>query len=115
MIITKTTSNGTEFRFVCESWSNSRAWGHRVKLYTGTNYAPIADAKIIYYNRTWESYQYQSCMCAAVDQARSEREALLLSRYKEDHNIKRLTKERRAQVLEHDEYWNTLNELYKMI
>lgn len=115
MIITKTTCNGTKFEFVCESWSNSRAWGHRVKLYTGTNYAPIADAKIRYYNRTWEAYQYQSCMHAAADRVRHEREALLLSRYKEDHNIKRLTKERRAQVLERDEYWNTLNELYRMI
>lgn len=44
MTITKTTSNGHKFEFVCESWSNSRAWGHRVKLYTGTNYAPIANA-----------------------------------------------------------------------
>lgn len=115
MIITKTTSNGTKFEFVCESWSNSRAWGHRVKLYTGTNYAPIAETKIRYYNRTWEAYQYQSCMRAAVDQARSEHEAVIIADYKEDHNIKRLTKERRAQVLEHDEYLNTLNELYKMI
>lgn len=115
MIITKTTSNGTKFEFVCESWSTSRAWGHRVKLYTGSNYAAIADAKIRYYNRTWESYQYQSCMHAAVYQARSEHEAVVIADYKEDHNIKRLTKERRAQVLEHDEYRNTLNELYKMI
>lgn len=115
MIVTKTTSNGTEFKFVCESWSTSRAWGPRVKLYTGTNYAPIADVKIRYYNRTWEAYQYQSCMRAAVDKARSEHGARLIAYYKEDHNIKRLTKERRAQALEHDDHWNTLNELYKMI
>lgn len=115
MIITKTTSNGTRFEFVCESWSTSRAWGHRVKLYTGTNYAPIADVKIRYYNRTWEAYQYQSCMLAAVDRVRHEHEALLVTHYKENHNIKRLTKARRAQILERDEYWNTLNELYKMI
>lgn len=115
MVITKTISNGTKFEFVCESWSTSRAWGHRVKLYTGTNYAPIADAKIRYYNRTWEAYQYQSCMRAAVGQARSEHEAVIIADYKEAHNIKRLTKERRAQVLEHDKYWNTLNELYKMV
>lgn len=115
MIITKTTNDGTQFNFVCESWSTSRAWGHRVKLYVGDNYYPSADVKIRYCNRTWEAYQYQSCMRAAVDRVRHEREALLLTRYKEDHNIKRLTKERRAQVLEHDEYWNTLNELYRMI
>ena len=115
MIITKTTSNGTKFEFICESWSNSRAWGHRVKLYTGTNYAPIADVKIRYYNRTWEAYQYQSCMRAAVDRVRHEREVSLIAYHKEEHNIKRLTKERRASVLEHDEYWNTLNELYKMV
>lgn len=115
MIITKTTSNGTRFEFVCESWSNSRARGHKVKLYTDANYAPIAETKIMYYNRTWEAYQYQTCMQAAVSKARSEREALYLSRYKEATGRKRLTKARRAQVLEHDEYWNTLNELYKMI
>lgn len=115
MIITKTTSNGTRFEFVCESWSNSRAWGHRVKLYTGDNYAPIAEAKLRYYNRTWESYQYQSCMFAAVDNARNEREAEYLAQYKKATGRKRLTKEQRAQALERDEYWNTLNELYKMI
>lgn len=115
MIITKTTSNGTRFEFVCESWSNSGAWGHKVKLYTGGNYAPIVETKIRYYNRTWEEYQYQTCMHAAVDRVRHEREALLLSRYKEDHDIKRLTKARHVQVLEPDEYLNTLNELYKMI
>lgn len=115
MIITKTTSNGTEFKFVCESWSNSRAWGHRVKIYVDDCYYPSTDVKIRYYNRTWEAYQYQSCMHAAVDRVRHEREAQLITRYKEDTGLKRLTKERRAQVLEHDEYWNTLNELCKMI
>lgn len=115
MIITKTTNNGTKFEFVCESWSNSRAWGHRVKIYVDDCYYPSTDVKIRYYNRTWEAYQYQSCMRAAVDRVRHERETEYLIRYKEAHNIKRLTKERRAQVLEHDEYWNTLNELYKMI
>lgn len=115
MRITKTTSNGTKFEFVCESWSTSRAWGHRVKMYVDDCYYPSADVKIRYYNRTWEAYQYQSCMHAAVGKARSEHETIIITDYKEDHNIKRLTKERRAQVLEHDEYWNTLNELYKMI
>jgi hypothetical protein len=54
-------------------------------------------------------------MRAAVDRVRHEREAEYLAQYKEATGRKRLTKERRAQVLEHDEYWNTLNELCKMI
>lgn len=115
MIITKTTSNGAQFQFVCESWSNSRAWGHKVKLYTGDNYTPIAEAKIRYHNRTWEAYQYQSCMLAAVSKARGEREAVCMWHYKNTTGCKRLTNAIRVQILERDEYWNTLTELYKMI
>jgi hypothetical protein len=41
-----------------EVYSNSRAWGHKVKaIYKGYE---VEEVKVRYYNRTWEVYQYQT-------------------------------------------------------
>lgn len=51
--------NGVKFTLVCESWNTRNSWGHMVTLYKNDS-IKIGRAKIRYYNRTWESYQYQA-------------------------------------------------------
>ena len=50
MVIREVKVKGINFKFVCESWSNSKGWGHRVVLFE--NDREINEAKIKYYNRT---------------------------------------------------------------
>lgn len=40
-----------------ETYSNSRNWGHRGEIWANGEYAK---AKIVYYNRTWERYKFES-------------------------------------------------------
>ena len=97
--------NGVKFTLVCESWSTRSSWGHEVTLYKN-DYAKIGRAKIRYYNRTWESYQYQSAIKAAAKKA-----FLTL------HNYKVMTKNRAAEFAKYlaqvPEY-TIYNELYRM-
>lgn len=52
----------------CESFSNSRNWGHLAKcFYQGRE---VASKKVFYQNRTWEAYQFdtvKSCLMDTVD------------------------------------------------
>ena len=59
--------NDTEYNFVCRTYETSRNWGHDVELKRGFN--TIATAKVTYYNRTWETFEYQTCMLKAIDNA----------------------------------------------
>ena len=50
--------------FVCESFSNSKNWGHKATAYY--NGVEVGTTKCIYQNRTWEVYQYQTVMMSLV-------------------------------------------------
>jgi len=50
-----------------EAWyyETSRNWGHKARaIYNGRE---VAEVKIVYQNRTWESYKYQSVMQKLID------------------------------------------------
>lgn len=106
--------NGSEFEFINEGWSTSSAWGHRsVLLYKGIS---IAEKKIRYYNRTWESYEFQSCMKACVDLAIKEKTEAAKDLYKMINKISRFTKKTAAEfraTLEDDQFIKDLKSLYK--
>ena len=51
---------GDKFTLKCESWNTRNSWGHEVTLYH--NGTKIGRVKVRYYNRTWESYQYQNAI-----------------------------------------------------
>jgi hypothetical protein len=48
-------------------YETRNSWGHKAWLYLDGN--EIAFNRARYYNRTWESYKYQSVMQGAVDKA----------------------------------------------
>lgn len=97
--------NGNEYQFINESWETSQAWGHKTVLYKRGQTFPISQAKIRYYNRTWESYRYQTCMRKAVETWRDEQEDLYIERYKAKNGIERFKKGEKQKVI--NEFNNT--------
>ena len=108
--------NGVKFTLVCEYWSTRNSWGHEVTLYKN-DYYKIGRAKIRYYNRTWECYQYQTAIKSVIYDAIAKIKAAAKIAFKELHHYKVLTKKRAAefaQYLANDQEYNMYNELYKM-
>ena len=108
--------NGVKFTLVCESWSTRNSWDHEVTLYKN-DYAKIGRAKIRYYNRTWESYQYQTAIKSVIYDVIAKIKAAAKIVFKELNHYKVLTKKRAAEFakyLANDPDYTIYNELYKM-
>ena len=108
--------NGVKFTLVCESWCTRNSWGHEVTLYKN-DYAKIGRAKIRYYNRTWESYKYQSAIHFVISQAINDIKAAAKKAFLTLHNYKVMTKKRAAEFAEYlaqDSEFAIYNELYRM-
>ena len=101
---------------MCASPGALATGGHEVTLYKN-DYAKIGQAKIRYYNRTWESYQYQSAIKSVIYNAIAQIKAAVKIAFKELHHYKVLTKKRAAEFAEYlanDPEFAIYNELYKM-
>lgn len=108
--------NGVKFTLVCESWNTRNSWGHEVTLYKNETFK-VGRAKIRYYNRTWESYQYQSAIKNVIIDVLEKNKAAAKKAFLTLHNYKVLTKKRAAAFLEflnQDNTYNMYNELYRM-
>lgn len=108
--------NGVKFTLVCESWQTKTAWGHKVSLYRNYSFL-VGSAKIRYYNRTWEKYQYQSAIKSVIYNAIEEIKAAAKKVFLSMHNYKVMTKKRLAaflQYLKEDNTYNTYCELCRM-
>ena len=85
-----------KFYLVARSWSNSRAWGHECDLYWRTD-CIVQKTRIRYYNRTMERWQYQSVMIQCLENYIQKETEWHENHYKDKYNIKRMTKEKRAE------------------
>lgn len=115
MIYTKEI-NGVKFVLVCESWNTRNSWGHKVTLYKNDNVI-IGRTKIRYYNRTWESYQFQSAIKNVIYDVLEKIKTAAKRRFLTLHNYKVMTKKRAAafiEFLKQDRTYNMYNELYRM-
>lgn len=74
------------FTFECASVSRNHGFAHIVKLYK--NGHEIEHASVQYYNRTWESYRYQSAMRKVVSKIIDKMLTDGITRYKTEHNLK---------------------------
>lgn len=110
MEIKKYQIGNDNYEFVCEGWSNSRAWGHEVHLFR--NGWEIAENRIRYYNRTWENYRFQSCMLGAIDNVMSDIVRRTIDNYKYKNNIVRFKKGEKQTITENVE---KENEEYKSL
>lgn len=107
--------NGVKFTFVCESLETRNSWVHEVTLYKNDTFL-VGRAKIRYYNRTWESYQYQSAIKNVIIDVLETIKAAAKKAFLTLHNYKVLTKKRAAAFLEflnQDNTYNMYNELYQ--
>ena len=108
--------NGVKFTFVCEFWKTRNSWGHKVTLYKN-NTLKVACTKIRYYNRTWESYLYQSAIQNVIIDVITAIKAAVKKAFLTSHNYKVMTKKRAVEFLAYlakDSEYNTYNELLKM-
>lgn len=105
--------NGKKYTFACHSWETSRAWGHEVYVYRDGY--EIAKARIRYYNRTWESYCYQSCMLKAVETLQREAHHYAIERWKVENNKLRTTTAQKVAIYEADSLCMELRQLRESI
>ena len=108
--------SGNEYNIVNEYWETSRAWGHKSTLIAP--WGEVASHKIRYYNRTWESYRYQSCMGQLLSNILESNQKSYITEYKEKNNISRLLADKKAEVIkewQQKEYIKDLMEIKERI
>ena len=109
------TKNYKDFSIDAYSWETRNAWGHKAILYYKGH--KINEHKITYYNRTWESYEYQSVMLGVIS---NELQYLLdseIDEYKERHNIKRLSQAKKDEIANNmdNDLYRDLHEFYNTL
>ena len=93
------------------TYNSSRSgFSHTSELYDD-NYNLIATAKCNYINRTWEVYSFQSSMKMAVSKAIDNE----IKTIKNKMGIKRLTKEKQAEIEAYSSTIQQLKTLYKTL
>ena len=81
--------SGREYNIVNEYWETSHAWGHKSTLVAP--WGEVESHKVRYYNRTWERYTYETCMCGLLDTILEDNLKSYITQYKEKNDIIRLT------------------------
>lgn len=97
MDIRKIEQNGHVYMFVNETWETYHAWGHKTTLFIDD--VERATKKIRYYNRTWECYTYQTTMRCCIDDLIADYTKNFTDNYKDFNGIKRLTKNKKINLL----------------
>lgn len=100
------------YEFVNNSKGNRVGFVHETTLFK--NGYEIANAKIQYYNRTWECYTYQSVMKKCISNLLEDKKERFINNYKYNNNIKRLTQNKKEQVLKDFEELEGVKELNKI-
>ena len=108
--------SGNEYNIINETWETSRAWGHKSTLIAP--WGEVESRKVRYYNRTWESYTYQTCMSGLLDTILENNLKSYIAQIKEVRGITRLLKGTREEI-ENDwnkkEYIQDLKEIQERI
>lgn len=87
-----------EYEIVAYSYETRNSWGHKATLiHNGTH--ELNRYKITYYNRTWETYQYQSVIQSVLSDYITYLIDEYIDDYKSQHNIKRLKKSQREELI----------------
>lgn len=96
MEILKKKINKIEYQFNCRTFDNRYSWGHKVQFIV--NNRIVTENKIVYYNRTWESFKYQTAINGAINLYYNDLFNKFIADYKENNNITRLKKEIKEQL-----------------
>jgi hypothetical protein len=96
-----------ELSIVATSYETRNSWGHKATL-LHNNYNTLNTYKITYYNRTWETYQYQSVIKSVLNDYMDDIINEYINDYKLDNNITRLKKSIREELIKQCKETNTL-------
>ena len=108
--------SGREYNIVNEYWENSNSWGHKSTLIAP--WGEVESHKVRYYNRTWESYTYQTCMSGLLYTILENNQKSYITEYKEKDGISRLLADKKAEVIkewQEEEYTQDLMEIKERI
>lgn len=67
----KTFTINKHIKIEAEYYETRYSWGHKAYLFI--NGHEVVDDKITYYNRTWESYQFQSILKSIINKAAKDK------------------------------------------
>ena len=96
MLVLRKKINKNNIKFLCVSGDTSSGFYHKVKLYI--NDSLISDSKINYYNRTWETFTYQTACNSALNVAYNTLFDTFIYNYKMDNDITRLPKNKKTEL-----------------
>ena len=61
------TLNGQTFTIYCETYEHSTGWGHRAWIFEYAGHYYDFSKRQTYYNRTWESFTYETVLKKALN------------------------------------------------
>ena len=94
-LLTLTTENGNTYSFHNESVGNRSGFYHKTEVFV--NGCHLTTNKVQYYNRTWESYRFQTSMCGSIRNLKENHIENLKYKFKTEKGYKVLTEKRREE------------------
>lgn len=113
MELVEKTIDGVKFTFVNDAGTNRSGFYHTTTLLQ--NGWEIGRNRSQYYNRTWESYRYQSCMKATVNNVIKKELLEDFESYKKMHGVSRLPQKVKDEIEAADTTIQTLKKLYESL
>lgn len=86
-----------QYEIIARSWETRNSWGHEAELWMDGRF--VDSEKVRYYNRTWESWQYQSVCLSLLSNYAGRIESVLLDQYRIIHEKKRLNQDDKKRAL----------------
>ena len=112
-MIRKINTEKHEYIFTCYVYDNSRSWGHDCIL--NRDGYQIGHNRIRYYNRTWESYQFQSVMMGLIYDLIEQEKQTALNDWKERTGRKRSTKKEKEKIYSESQQVQELINVYNQL
>lgn len=113
MELVEKTIDGVKFTFVNDAGSNRSGFYHSTTLLQ--NGWEIGRNRAQYYNRTWESYRYQSCMKGAVSNMIKKELLEDFESFKKMHGVSRLSQKTKEEIGAANKTVKTLKKLYETL
>lgn len=113
MELVEKTIDGVKFTFVNDAGSNRSGFYHNTTLLQ--NGWEIGRNRAQYYNRTWESYKYQSCMKTTVHNTIKKELLEDFESFKKMHGVSRLSQKTKDEIEAENKTIQTLKKLYETL
>ena len=113
MELVEKTIDGVKFTFVNDAGSNRSGFYHDTTLLQ--NGRDIGHNRSQCYNRTWESYKYQSCMKTTVHDTIKRVLLEEFESYKKINGVSRLSQKIKDEIEAADTTIQTLKKLYETL